>query len=302
MVFAYVFVKGWIIDPYVQCFFDCSTEVLVFPSNYIEIVNSDLVTTDVTMVKYWGGAFWCSLNLSAKVLEDSTNVFLITVNPATLKPVDDPTLSEDWIFIPGGHQEAFDGFTSFEIHLYAMFVYRSFWGSHSHPYDRVPPCRALGFWLLLLLVFLPCVLFFLAFDLSLALFNAHSGYLQLVSDWCRCFSSWCKSSGLEQICWALWWRVPTIPYLDVKVWLLSHCRYRAVWVGFLYTVVSRLPSSLGVIKTSRNGMEPSDLASSFVNWMFWSSEFRCCRKLSICDDFMMVKVSSTNLLQNDGEI
>ena len=73
-----------------------------------------------------------------------------------------------------------------------------------------------------------------------------------------------------------------------------------MWVGFLYTVVSRLPSSLGVIKTSRNGMEPSDLASSFVNWMFGSREFRCCRKLSICDDFMMVKVSSTNLLQNDG--
>ena len=55
MVFAYVFVKGWIIDPYVQCFFDCSTEVLVFPPNYIEIINSDLLTTDVTMVKDWGG-------------------------------------------------------------------------------------------------------------------------------------------------------------------------------------------------------------------------------------------------------
>ena len=51
-----------------------------------------------------------------------THVFLITVNPATLKPIDDPTLFEDWIFILGGHQEAFDGFTSFEIHLYAMFV------------------------------------------------------------------------------------------------------------------------------------------------------------------------------------
>ena len=51
-----------------------------------------------------------------------TNVFLITVNPATLKSIDDPTLFEDWIFILGGHQEAFDGFTSFKIHLYTMFV------------------------------------------------------------------------------------------------------------------------------------------------------------------------------------
>ena len=71
MVFAYVFVKGWIIDPYIQCFFYCSTEVLVLPPNYIEIINSDLVTTDVTMVKDWGGCLLMFLNLSAKVLEDS---------------------------------------------------------------------------------------------------------------------------------------------------------------------------------------------------------------------------------------
>ena len=58
----------------------------------------------------------------SKSSRGSTNIFLITVYPATLKPIDDPTLFEDWIFIFGGHQEAFDGFTSFEINLYAMFV------------------------------------------------------------------------------------------------------------------------------------------------------------------------------------
>ena len=51
-----------------------------------------------------------------------TNVFLITVNPATLKSIDDPTLFEDWILILGGHQEAFDGSSSLKIHLYTMFV------------------------------------------------------------------------------------------------------------------------------------------------------------------------------------
>ena len=101
MVFAYVFVKGWIIDPYVQCFFDCSTEVLVFPPNYIEIINSDLVTTDVTMVKYWGGCLLMFLEPLCKSSRGFTNVFLITVNPATLTPIDDPTLFEDWIFILG---------------------------------------------------------------------------------------------------------------------------------------------------------------------------------------------------------
>ena len=85
MVFAYVFVKGWIIDPYVQCFFDCSTEVLVFPPNYIEIINSDLVTTDVTMVKDWGGCLLMFPEPLCKSSRGFTNVFLITVNPATLK-------------------------------------------------------------------------------------------------------------------------------------------------------------------------------------------------------------------------
>ena len=34
MVFAYVSVEEWIIDPYVQCFFHCSVEVLVFSPDY----------------------------------------------------------------------------------------------------------------------------------------------------------------------------------------------------------------------------------------------------------------------------
>ena len=68
------------------------------------------------------GAFCVFLEPLCKSSRGFTNVFLITVNPATLKPIDDPTLFKDWIFILGGHQEAFDGFTSFEIHLYAMFV------------------------------------------------------------------------------------------------------------------------------------------------------------------------------------
>ena len=55
MVFAYVSVKGWIIDPYVQSFFDSSHEVLVLSPHNTEILNSDILTSNVVMVKYWGG-------------------------------------------------------------------------------------------------------------------------------------------------------------------------------------------------------------------------------------------------------
>ena len=54
MVFAYVSIEGWIIDPYVQCFVYCSVEVLFFPPHYAKIIYVDTVTSGVKMVIYWG--------------------------------------------------------------------------------------------------------------------------------------------------------------------------------------------------------------------------------------------------------
>ena len=65
---------GWIIDPYIQCFFYCSTEVLVLPPNYIEIIISDLVTTDVTMVKDSGGCLLMFFEPLCKSSRGFTNV------------------------------------------------------------------------------------------------------------------------------------------------------------------------------------------------------------------------------------
>ena len=86
------------------------------------------------------------------------------------------------------------------------------------------------------------------------------------------------------------------------VWWLFHCRYKSVWVGFLNTDVLRLPSSLGVTRMSRNGIDPSSLTSSQENFMFWWMEFRCCRKLLLFSFFIIVKVSSTYLFQSDGGV
>ena len=70
MEFAYISVEGWIIDPYVQNFFDCSTEVLVLPPNDIEILNGDLMTSDVAMVINWGGGLLMFLKPLSKCSED----------------------------------------------------------------------------------------------------------------------------------------------------------------------------------------------------------------------------------------
>ena len=52
-------------------------------------------------------------------------------------------------------------------------------------------------------------------------------------------------------------------------------------VGFLNTDVFKLLSSVGVTKMSKNGIDPSSLTSSRVNFILGCMEFRCCRKLSL---------------------
>ena len=47
MVFAYVFVEGWTIHPYVYCFFDSSDQALVLPPYNTEVVNVGTMTGDV---------------------------------------------------------------------------------------------------------------------------------------------------------------------------------------------------------------------------------------------------------------
>ena len=149
--------------------------------------------------------------------------------------------------------------------------------------------------LLLVIMFLFVFLLAAVFVFIFALFIAHVGYLHLVS----ASSMWCSSdlysSLLEQMVLALYCREPITRYFDETGWLLSHWRYRSMCEGFLYTVVFRFPSSSGIIRISRNGMEPSLSASSLANCMCWSILFRCSSKLVFCADCRMVKVSSTNL-------
>ena len=149
---------------------------------------------------------------------------------------------------------------------------------------------------LVLFLFLWAVLFILIF----ILFNAHLGYLHFISALVRWSSSSFNSCWSEQMVLALWWRVPTTLYLDDTGCRLSQWRYWSVCVGFLYTVVCSLPSWSGFIRMSRKGKAPSGPGSSPVNWMFLSTEFRCCKNSSLWHFFMMTKVSSTNLLHNKG--
>ena len=90
------------------------------------------------------------------------------------------------------------------------------------------------------------------------------------------------NSGVEQMVWALCVSVLMTLYLAAILWLLSHGRYRSVWVGFLYTPIVKLPSSSGLMIVSRKGMEPSSFASSTVNWIEGSTVLMCWRNCCWC--------------------
>ena len=136
--------------------------------------------------------------------------------------------------------------------------------------------------MLLLLLFVLLVPGF--FILCFILFRAHVGYWHFFKAWCRCSSSFCSNCVLELMVCALCCNVPMTLYLDDKGWWLPHCRYKSVWVGFLYTDVLRLPSLPGDTSISRKGMAPSSLWFSAVNCICWSMEFRWVF-LTWCSDF-----------------
>ena len=146
-------------------------------------------------------------------------------------------------------------------------------------------------WLLLLFLLL---LWFGFWHLIFTLCRAQVGYLHFLSAWKRCYSSLCNTSWFEQMVFALWYNVPTTLYFDGIVWWLSHCKYKSVCVGFQYTEVWRLPSSLGVITMSKKGMDPSVLVSSQVNFILGLMEFKYSWKLFLCCFLMIVHAPSTN--------
>ena len=79
---------------------------------------------------------------------------------------------------------------------------------------------------------------------------------------------------------------------QIRLWWLSHWRYKSVWVGFQYILVVKVLSCCGVKSVSRNGMEQSGLVSSVVNIMEGSTELMYCKNSSLHDCWSMSKVSS----------
>ena len=80
------------------------------------------MTSGVMMVIYGGWGLLVFFEPLSKFSGGFPYILLITIHPVTLVPINDSTLFHKGIFVLGSHEEAFDGVTSFEVHLYSIFL------------------------------------------------------------------------------------------------------------------------------------------------------------------------------------
>ena len=101
------FCLGWIIDPDIKSFFYGSLEVLFLPPHYVEMFNTNAVTSGVIVVKYGRGGLLMFLEPLFKGPWGLSYIFLIAFHPTTFIAVDDPTLFHHWIQVLGGPSGGF---------------------------------------------------------------------------------------------------------------------------------------------------------------------------------------------------
>ena len=276
------------------------------PYYFAVIVVNGVVDLVVVMMNGWGVLQVLFVSFT-KGPGGFPYVFIIMGEVATLIPIDGITLEDHGVFVLRRDQEVLDGSATFEVSL-----------------DTIPTTDLFDAFTKTLCVRYDYVTFTLNFSggcrgtVSTLVVNATNGltgrpvgpFLHLVQSplgiftfgesFPEVFFSCLSNSGLLHTVWALWERVLITLNLAERLWWLSHCKYWSVWVGFLYTVMDRLPFSSGFTMVSKKGMEPFSLLSTTINFMAGSILFMCWRNPCLLTSLWITKVSSANLCQNLG--
>ena len=115
-----------------------------------------------------------------------------------------------------------------------------------------------------------------------ALFKAHVGHLQLLMALLRWSSSSFSSWLLEQTVLVLCLKVLMTLNLADSWWWLSHCRFKSVCVGFLYTDFKRDLSGCGNTIVSRKGKDHLVLHPlSWIGCVGWCCSYAPENSLSL---------------------
>ena len=218
------------------------------------------------------GSFRCSLNLSAKVLEISHMYSSSQVRSPHWNQYMAPLL------LTLGSLSLWETSRFLMVLLPLKWVYMPYLPQIFLILSQRPWVEGITMWTFvftsLVVGWAPAVLWLLAPSVTsleglLSLFSilskAHLGYLH----WVRAVLMWSislwRNSGLLHTVLALWVRVLITLNFAEMWWWLSHYMHWSMWVGFLYTVIDRLPSASGFTMVSKKGMAASSLVVSTVN-------------------------------------
>ena len=277
------------------------------PPYYLEVIVVYGVVGLIIVMMNGRGVLQVLFVCLTKGLGGFPYVFIITAKVPTLIPIDGITLADHRVFVLGGDQEVLDGAATFEVSFDAIpttDLFDTFTKTMCVRYDNVvptlnfssgsrgtcgtqvvSPINSLTGW--------PVKSF-------LHLVQNPSRIFALGESFPEVFLFLFEQFRIAAHSLALWERVLITLNLAESLWCLSQCRYWSVWVGFLYTVIDRLPGTPGFTMVSKKGMEPSSLLFSTVNFMAGPTLLICWRKVFLLTSLWMPKVSSTNLCQNLG--
>ena len=117
-----VLIEKGTINPHVYWFFDGSSQVLVLPLHYAEVINCCGVNHDVTMVIYGGGNLDIFLEPLSKCYWRFSNIFIITIQPLLFLRFQNIASCDCWSSIPFTN----DNTHSLMISLLSLIMVNSF--------------------------------------------------------------------------------------------------------------------------------------------------------------------------------
>ena len=272
---------------------------------YFEVIVIVQVVGLIIMIMNGWAVFQVLFVSFTKGPEGFPYVPIITGKVTTLIPINGITLVDHRVSVTGGDKEVFDGAATFEISLDAI--------STTDLFDTFTKILCVGYDNVAL------TLNFFSGSRSTCgtlIVNPINGlpgrpvesFLHLVQ---RSFRIFALGESFPEVVLLLFEQLRIAAHClgpmgecvnDTKfsreVMVAIPLRYWSVWVGFLYTIMDRLPSTSGFTMVSKKGMEPSSLLSSTVNSIAGPTLLMCWGKSCLLTSLWMTKVSSTNLHQN----
>ena len=122
LVFAYIFIKGWVINSEENGFFDRSCQTFIISALDAKIVSGIIMTSCVMIIIDWWWGFHILFISFLKCSAWLPSIFFLTVHSYHTGICMSSHFSARWYLYPWVLQKVLDSSSSPKVHLYSMFA------------------------------------------------------------------------------------------------------------------------------------------------------------------------------------